>query len=56
MYVPVNKIKEFEAEYLAVLHAKHQDLLYVLGAGKLTEEIHATLETVAADLSSKYAK
>ncbi|HIG32679.1 MAG TPA: F0F1 ATP synthase subunit alpha [Flavobacteriales bacterium] len=56
MNVPVNKIKEFEAEYLAFLHAKHQGLLNDLGAGKLTDEIQATLKTVAADLSSKYAK
>jgi F-type H+-transporting ATPase subunit alpha len=56
MNVPVNKIKEFEAEYLAFLHAKHQDVLSDLGAGKLTDEIQATLKTVAADLSSKYAK
>ena len=56
MNVPVNKIKEFETEYLAFLHAKHQDLLNDLGAGKLTDEIQATLKTVAADLSSKYAK
>ena len=56
MNVPVNKIKEFETEYLAFLHAKHQGLLNDLGAGKLTDEIQATLKTVAADLSSKYAK
>jgi len=56
MNVPVNKIKEFEAEFLALLHAKHQDVLSDLGAGKLTDEIQTTLKTVAADLSSKYAK
>ena len=56
MKVPVNKIKEFEAEYLSFLHAKHQDVLSDLGAGKLTDESQATLKTVAADLSSKYAK
>ena len=27
-----------------------------LASGKLTDEIQSTLETVAADLSSKYAK
>jgi len=56
MNVPVNKIKEFEGEYLAFLHAKHQDVLDALAAGKLTDEIKSTLESVAADLSSKYAK
>ena len=56
MNVPVNKIKEFEGEYIAFLHAKHQDVLDALAAGKLTDEIKSTLETVAADLSQKYAK
>ena len=56
MNVPVNKIKEFEGEYLTFLHAKHQDGLDALAAGKLTDEIKSTLESVAADLSSKYAK
>ena len=56
MNVPVNKIKEFEEEYLAFLHAKHQDVLDALAVGKLSDEIKSTLESVAADLSSKYAK
>ena len=56
MDVPVKKIKEFEGEYLAFLHAKHQDVLDALAAGKLTDEIKSTLKSVAADLSSKYAK
>ena len=53
MDVPVNKIKEFEAEYIAFLHSKNQGLLDDLAAGKLTDEIKSTLESVAADLSSK---
>jgi len=56
MDVPVNKIKEFEGEYISFLHSKHQDVLDALASGKLTDEIKSTLETVAADLSSKYAK
>jgi F-type H+-transporting ATPase subunit alpha len=56
MNVPVNKIKEFEAEYLAFLRSKHQNILDDLSVGKLTDEIKSTLESVAADLSSKYAK
>ena len=56
MDVPVKKIKEFEGEYIAFLHAKHQDVLDALAAGKLTDEIKSTLKSVAADLSSKYAK
>ena len=56
MNVPVNKIKEFEAEYIAFLHTKHQDVLDALAVGKLTDEIKSTLESVAADLTFKYAK
>ncbi|MDC0204221.1 F0F1 ATP synthase subunit alpha [Flavobacteriales bacterium] len=56
MDVPVNKIKEFEAEYIAYLHSKHQNILDDLAVGKLTDEIKSTLESGAADLSSKYAK
>jgi len=56
MDVPVKKIKEFESEFLKFLHAKHQNILDALSAGKLTEEIKSTIETVAADLSQKYAK
>jgi F-type H+-transporting ATPase subunit alpha len=54
MDVPVNKIKEFETEFISFLHAKHQDTLDDLAAGKLTDEIKSTLEKVAADLSQKY--
>tara|TARA_B100001540_G_C15815487_1_gene647041 strand:+ start:2991 stop:4571 length:1581 start_codon:yes stop_codon:yes gene_type:complete len=54
MDVPVNKIKEFETEFISFLHAKHQDTLDALAAGKLTDEIKSTLEKVAADLSQKY--
>ena len=56
MDVPVNKIREFETEYISFLHSKRQDTLDALASGKLTDEIKSTLESVAADLSSKYVK
>ena len=54
--VPVNKVKEFESDYLAFLEAKHKDVLNQLKAGKFTDELTNVLETVAKDLSSKYKK
>ena len=54
MDVPVNKIKEFETEFLSFLHQKHQDVLDDLSVGKLTDEIKSKIEKVAADLSQKY--
>ena len=56
MNVPVNKIKEFETEFISFLHTKHQNTLDDLSAGKLTDEIKSTIEKVAADLSQKYDK
>ncbi|GIZ16299.1 F0F1 ATP synthase subunit alpha [Capnocytophaga catalasegens] len=52
--VPVEKVKEFEKEYLEFLHAKHTEVLDELKAGKLTDEITLTLEKVAKELSQKY--
>jgi F-type H+-transporting ATPase subunit alpha len=54
--VPVEKVKEFERDYLEFLKAKHSDVLASLKAGKLTDEVTDTLMTVAKDLSSKYRK
>ena len=54
MDVPVNKIKEFEIEFLSFLHAKHQSVLDDLSAGKLTDEIKSTLDQACADISKKY--
>ena len=53
---PVDKIKEFEIDYIAFLHSKHQNVLDDLASGKLTDEITSTLSTVAAELSKKYKK
>lgn len=52
--VPVNKVKEFERDYIEFLKAKHSDVLATLKSGKLTDEAIDTLVTVAKDLSEKY--
>lgn len=52
--VPVEKIKEFERDYIELLNAKHRDALDTLKAGKLTDETIDVLTTVAKDLSSRY--
>ena len=54
MNVPVNKIREFETEFISFMHQKYQNILDDLAAGKLTDETTSTLEKVAADLSKKY--
>ncbi|WEK18954.1 MAG: F0F1 ATP synthase subunit alpha [Candidatus Pedobacter colombiensis] len=52
--VPVNKVKEFEAEYLQQLEQRHAETLKALKAGKFDDTITGVLETVAKELSSKY--
>jgi F-type H+-transporting ATPase subunit alpha len=54
--VPVDKIKEFERDYLEMLNLKHRDTLNDLKAGKLTDEAIDVMTSVAADLSAKYKK
>ena len=52
--VPVNKVKEFENEYLEYLELKHRDVLDQLGAGVINDNITATLEKTAQELAQKY--
>ena len=52
--VPVEKVKEFQRDFLEFLKAKHSDVLSTLKAGKLTDQVIDTLTSVAKDLSGKY--
>ena len=52
--VPVEKVKEFERDYIELLNAKHRNILDDLKAGKLTDEVIDVLTSVAKDLSSRY--
>jgi F-type H+-transporting ATPase subunit alpha len=52
--VPIDKVKEFEKDYLTYLNAKHQNALQDLKSGKLTDEATQALEEAAAEIASKY--
>lgn len=52
--VPIDKVKEFEKEFLDVMHMKHQDVLDLFAAGKLTPEATSTVETLTKELTAKY--
>jgi F-type H+-transporting ATPase subunit alpha len=52
--VPVNKIKEFEAEFLNQLDVRHRPVLDALRAGKIDDSITSVLEQVAKEISAKY--
>ncbi|MCU0423189.1 MAG: F0F1 ATP synthase subunit alpha [Bacteroidia bacterium] len=53
--VPVNKIREFEVEFHQFIEAKHSSVLAELKKGNLSDEVTATLESVAKELSTKYS-
>ncbi|WP_109301976.1 F0F1 ATP synthase subunit alpha [Aquimarina sp. AU474] len=52
--VPVNKIKEFESDFIEYLNAKHRDILNTLKAGKLTDEVTDVLISACKEISAKY--
>ena len=52
--VPVEKVKEFETEFLAILDAKYKNILKDLKDGKLTDEVTNTLDQVAKELTARY--
>jgi F-type H+-transporting ATPase subunit alpha len=53
--VPVNKVREFETEYLDFLELKHKDLLAALHKGVITSKEEDLLDKVATELAAKYA-
>jgi F-type H+-transporting ATPase subunit alpha len=52
--VPVDKVREFEGEFLALMRNQHKDALSDLKSGKLTDEAVGTIEKVCADIAAKY--
>ena len=52
--VPVEKVKEFEKDFLAVMRTQEQDALNTLKAGKLDDSATDAIKKVAADISSRY--
>jgi F-type H+-transporting ATPase subunit alpha len=54
MDVPVNKIREFEVEYLDHMNRNHQAELAVIRSGKLTDEVISAIENTVKELTAKY--
>ena len=52
--VPVERVREFEKEYLDNLRTAHQDILAQLKAGKINDEITSVLEKVAKEIAQNY--
>ena len=52
--VPVDKIKEFESDYIQLLNSKHSKVLKEIKQGKLSDNVIDTLEKVCSELVSRY--
>ncbi len=48
--LPLEKINEFETEYLSLLELKHRNILTALKEGKLTDEIEKNLTDIAKEI------
>ncbi|ROH99912.1 F0F1 ATP synthase subunit alpha [Chryseobacterium daecheongense] len=52
--VPINKVKEFQKEYVEFLRSKHPETMAAIKAGKIDDNITGVLKQAANDLASKY--
>jgi len=52
--IPVEKVKEFESEFLEFMELKHKNLLAELAQGKLSDAITSAIEETAKELVEKF--
>ena len=52
--VPVDRVKEFERDFIEVLNSKNRDVLDTIKSGQLTDEVTDTLTAVCKDLAANY--
>ena len=54
--LPINKVKQFEKEFITLLRAEHEEVLDTLKSGKLTDEATEKLGQLAKDMTIRYQK
>ena len=52
--VPVDKVKEFEENFLTTMEQKHPEALKDFQSGKLTDEAINAVKSLAAEMSAQY--
>ena len=53
--VPLGKVRAFQDAFLTTMHANHQtDVLDVLAAGKISDEVTSVIEKVAAETAEQF--
>jgi F-type H+-transporting ATPase subunit alpha len=54
--VPVDRVREFEADFLSHMQTHHAQVLGDLAAGKFSDELTGVLEKVAKEMTQRYKK
>ncbi|MDQ0476347.1 F0F1 ATP synthase subunit alpha [Chryseobacterium gotjawalense] len=52
--IPINKVKEFQIEYVAFLRSKYPETMAAIKSGKIDNSITDILKQAAVELASKY--
>jgi len=52
--IPIEKVREFEKEYLDFLEFKHKNVLETIQQGKFDEKVEKILTAVAKDIAERY--
>ena len=52
--IPVEKVKEFEIEFLEYMELKHKDTLAALAQGKLSDDITGKIVDAANEIVEKF--
>lgn len=54
--VPVNRVKDFQDQFIHHLEEYHKEAMQILKSGQLTDEVVAILDKEARELAQKYEK
>ncbi len=52
--VPINKVKDFERDYIEYLETRHHDVLDALARGELNDQITDILDKAAAEIAARF--
>ena len=52
--VPLDKVAEFEKNFLQLVNTKYPEVMDAIRAGKLDDEVTTKLSEVAAEISASY--
>jgi F-type H+/Na+-transporting ATPase subunit alpha len=53
--VPVNKVRDFERDYLELLRTQHSDVLTTIKSGVINDDVTTILEKAASDVAGRYS-